>query len=399
MTRILNRNAQFENFGPSILSRQMRGLLKRHSIPSARLDARKLLRDECPYHPGVYGWIDRDGTLIYVGKSKSLRKRLLSYFAKTPADHKMLRIRQHSEQLVWEPNSSELLALIREQELIYRWRPDFNKQGQPTRTQPAFLCLSGGTAPTAFLARRLSSRAQYCFGPISGTNRLGRAVIALNQVFRLRDCPDKVRFEFNNQKTLFEDPGTAQCIRYELGSCPGPCAGLCSKSEYQKNVNLCLDFLHGCDRTVLPTLVDKMKWAASKEAYERAAALRDYHDDLTWLDRRLTALRNAKHWLNGVIPIAAPRKRTAWMVMRGGRLVHSLTCPDRPERASRAHQTIARIATQSPQLPNNVLEMNLQLIVMSWLRKNPEMRSRLVSFEEAIRFCHKVSRRSAGKPA
>jgi len=100
-----------------------------------------MLHDQCPLTPGVYGWLDRNHQLCYVGKSKALRKRLLSYFAKTPADPKMGRIVRHSQRIVWEPVSHELLALIREQELINRWRPDFNKQGQPTRRQPAFLCV------------------------------------------------------------------------------------------------------------------------------------------------------------------------------------------------------------------------------------------------------------------
>ena len=285
---ILKRPGKFDGFGPSILGGGTRGTLATSEIPRLRLDARKLLRSDCPISPGVYGWLDENRQLVYVGKSKSLRSRLLTYFAKTPSDRKMLRIRQHSNHLVWEPISHDLLALIREQELIYRWRPEFNSQGQPTRMQPAFLCLSKGVAPNAFLARRLSAKAAKSFGPISGTNRLREATIALNMAFHLRDCADKTGFEFNNQQTLFEDPTTAKCIRFELESCGGPCAGLCSKSDYDANVQRAIAFLTGQDRSILEKLESRMQRAAATAAFERAAMLRDYLDHLTWLDRRLT---------------------------------------------------------------------------------------------------------------
>lgn len=399
MTTLLDRPAKFDGFGPSILSRQTRGELNRHSIPMDRMDARKLLREQCAFEPGVYGWLDSNRQLVYVGKSKSLRSRLLSYFAKTPTDPKMVRIRQHSQQLVWEPVTHELLALIREQELIHRWRPDFNSQGQPTRTQPAFLCISGGAAPNAFLARRISKRTSLTFGPISGTNRLRQAIISLNQVFRLRDCPDRTKFEFNNQKTLFDDPATAKCIRYELGSCPAPCAGACSAREYQNNVDRAIEFLEGRDVAILTKLEREMTEAASKQAFERAAVLRDDLDNLTWLDRRLSSLRRAQTTLNGVVPFRSRRGRTCWLVLRGGRLIVTSGPPDRASRAERTTEQLKKISQQSLETPANLLEMQLQLIVISWFRKYPDQLTRLISFETAIRLCSERTEMSLKKSA
>lgn len=194
------RPAEFTTFGPSLLASPIRGRIARNEIPEQRIDARAMLHDHCPLTPGVYGWLDANDQICYVGKSKSLRKRLLSYFSKTPADKKTLRIRQHSRKLAWEPISDELLALIREQELIYRWRPDFNSQGQPTRRQPAFVCISTGAAPNAFFANRVPKAAAQVFGPIAGTNKLRQAVDSLNQVFGLRDCSDKTKFELTGSR-------------------------------------------------------------------------------------------------------------------------------------------------------------------------------------------------------
>ncbi len=347
-----------------------------------------MLHDHCPLTPGVYGWLDSYEQICYVGKSKSLRKRLLSYFAKTPADKKAERIRQHSQQLVWEPVSGELLALIREQELIYRWRPDFNTQGQPTRRQPAFVCIGEGPAPNAIFTRQLNRKMKHVFGPIAGTGRLRAAVDSLNQVFRLRDCPDKTQFEFNNQQQLFQLAPTAKCIRYELGSCPGPCAGNCSTSEYRRLVEQAVRFLQGTDNTILPSLEHGMQAAATAHHYERATVLRDHLDNLQWLSRRLNALRVAQRTLNGVLPVPGRNRKTIWLVLRGGLLLGSASRPEDPKRAVNAIESLSNTAAETYQLPANIMQMNLQLIMISWIRKNPHLKRDLLSFDAAIEYCH-----------
>ena len=102
-------------------------------------------RELCPRRPGVYGMLDPDGKLIYVGKAKSLRVRLLSYFRPKSRDRKAGRILGSTRSIVWECLPSEFAALLRELELIRRWRPRFNVQGQPHR-RTAHLRLPGTTA-------------------------------------------------------------------------------------------------------------------------------------------------------------------------------------------------------------------------------------------------------------
>ncbi len=384
-----NRPLKFDGFGPSILAQQTRGRLSTHAVPTDRLEARAMLHDQCPLIPGVYGWLDNNDQLCYVGKSKSLRKRLLSYFAKTP-DKKAFRIRQHSKTLVWEPISEELLALIREQELIYRWRPEFNTQGQPVKRQPAFICISGGPAPNAFFTRRISSKSVHSFGPVAGTGRLRAAVDSINQVFQLRDCPDKTKFEFNNQQQLFANPLTAKCIRFELGSCPGPCAGNCSSSFYKNNVDRALNLIRGTDVTILKTLDEKMKKAAANQSFEKAAILRDHSNNLGWLNRRMKALRSAQRTFNGVFPIKARKNRIAWLVLKGGRLIGSAPEPKSPDRALAAIKFLTEIERQSDMLPTNIMEMNLQLIMIAWFRKHPALKKTLIPFADAIQRCETI---------
>ena len=394
MATLLKKPTGFEGFGPSILVQQMRGRLRGIKIPVDRLDARKTLREKCPSAPGVYGWLDKNRRLAYVGKSKSLRNRLLSYFAKNPSDHKAERIRRHAEYIVWEPISHELLALIREQELIHRWRPEFNSMGQPHRIRPAFICIAGTPAPNARLARRLTGSHLHAFGPISGTKRLRAAIVSLNQVFQLRDCPDKTKFEFQDQQLLFDNAHSAKCIRHELQTCPGPCAGKCSSKSYTDLVSETVKFLTGEDTSMLAQVEAKMQRAASQQAFETAAIHRDCLENLTWLDRRLKGLRLADGAINGVLPIEARRNRTAWMILRGGRICFTTLAPD----DSRPHNTLQllrKVSRVKPQISTNLLDISLQLIVISWFRKHPATQQRLLKFDSAIQRCQQHTRQSA----
>ena len=383
------RKNEFEGFGPSILSAVARDKTDGSLIPADRKEARSMLHDLCPVTPGVYGWLDNNNQICYVGKSKCLRKRLLSYFAKNPPDKKTIRIVQHSQRLVWEPVSHELLALIREQELIYRWRPEFNTQGQPVKRQPAFLCISGGIAPNVFFTRRVTSKAEFSIGPISGTGRLRAAVESMNQIFQLRDCPDKTKFSFNEQLRLFEDPASPKCIRYELSSCPGPCAGLCDRKDYLANVQQAMDFLLGgvTSKKTLDGLQQKMKDAALAHQFERAAVLRDHFRNLRWLANRLKQLESAERTLNGVLPVAGKNYQKLWLILRGGRLVGSAAAPRDPQRFASAIKKLDLIRQQNSGLPTNLMEMNMQMILMSWFRKYSNYKHQLIGFDEAIDHC------------
>lgn len=376
----------FDGFGPSLLARTARGQLRGMDLPQDRMDARRMLRECCPREAGVYGWLDPNGQLVYVGKSKSLRHRLLSYFALNPSDDKMLRIRQNSHSIVWEPVANELLALVREQELIHRWRPQFNRQGQPVRLQPAFLCISQTAAPHAFMAKRQSPKAGIAFGPIQGTGKLREAIESFNHVFRLRDCPDKTRFEFSNQLRLFDNQTTALCIRHELGTCPGPCAALCSRGSYQQQVDDAIRFLRGEDTGALDELKRQMVAAAASLSFERAASLRDHYNQLAWLDRRLSALRIAEQTLDGVLRIPARRQGHIWLVLRNGRLVTTVAEPTANSLArSRVHQLIEDVARRRSDMPASLLEISLQLLLASWFRKNPDDRKHIIDFATALR--------------
>lgn len=384
----------FDSFGPSFLADQTRGELQWCELPKERDEARRRVRQACPDSPGVYGWLNAERQLIYVGKAKALRRRVLGYLASTPADPKMARIRRSSAILVWEPIADELLALLREQELIHRWRPEFNSQGQPTRRQPAFICISDSAAPHAILAKRLANSGyQHAFGPIAGTQRLGDSVQALNYVFGLRDCADKTKFEFGDQLRLFDEENRAACLRFELGSCPGPCAALCSRPIYLERVDRAVRFLSEGNQGFLQQLESRMVRAAEHRQYERAAMLRDQLESLTRLERQLQRLRFAERTINGILPVTVNRGRQVWLAFRGARLVSSIVQPRSYQQASRALAELQRVQLEAVAPAHEILEINLQLIIAAWFRKHPARLGDLQGFPAVRTTCLQLQQR------
>lgn len=374
-----SRNADgFKGFGPSLIAKCARRPLQHLVFSRDLAEARTTIRQNIPVCPGVYGWLNPDDTLIYVGKSKSLRHRLVSYFATETTDPKMAKIRRHSRTLVWEPISQELLALIREQELITRLRPPYNVHGKPERRQPGFICVSRGMAPTLFFARQVPKRAAETFGPIAGRARLGEAIDCLNYVFQLRDCPDKIKMHFSNQLQLFGNDRTAQCLRYELDTCPGPCAGNCSHESYRHKVDKALKFLNGGDQGILKRLKTRMETAATNLSFERACVLRDQLDQMKWLNRRIKQLSAARRKLDGVWKMTGFDRQEHWMVLRAGQL---LACTNGAD-DSASKVKVEEAKSSDSQIPQTHLEINLQLLLSSWIKKHPEQVTSLFNFND-----------------
>src|SRR5262249_53699103 len=161
--------------------------------------------------------VDARGELIYVGKAKCLRSRLLSYFRPHSRDPKAGKIVAQTRQLAWEPAASEFAALLRELELIRRWQPRWNVAGQPKRLRRGSVCVGRRPAPYVFLARQPPATAQSCSGPVPLGETAREAVRRLNDLYRLRDCPQAQTMSFRDQGELFPEERSAGCLRYEIG--------------------------------------------------------------------------------------------------------------------------------------------------------------------------------------
>ena len=251
------------------------------------------LRAACPKLPGVYGMIDASGRLIYVGKSKTLRSRLLSYFSPKVARDKPGQILRETTRLVWERQPSEFAALLRELYLIRTWRPRWNVKDQPRSRRPSYVCLGRGPARCLFVTTTPPAGAA-AYGPIQARRPLNEAVSALNYHFLLRDCTGTQPFRFSDQRELFAESRRAGCLRYELGTCLGPCAAGCTRRRYANQARRAKTFLDGHDDSPICALTERMTRAAAEQRFEAAARLRDSLSAVEWLADRLDRLRTAR---------------------------------------------------------------------------------------------------------
>ncbi len=354
------------------------GILKKH------------VREHAPQVPGVYGMFDAHGRVIYIGKAKNLRSRLLSYFREQSRDRKAGKIIGRTRLLAWEHCADEFSALLRELELIRRFRPRFNVIGQPGRERYVYLCLGRDPAHVYF-SKDPKGKDLAVYGPFVGRGRIADAVRAVNLHFGLRDCANTTNFHFSDQAKLFPAEQTAKCIRYELGSCLGPCAGFCSRKQYHTAIQKTKAFLDGRDDTLFRQYVSRMKLAAEQMQYEQAAVARDKLELFKNLRDRLKFLRTARKSTSFIYPLAGPSGEMLWYLIHGGEVRSVVREPVDATTATLAQEQL-RAVFEGILPGTGVLErcVDSVLIVTSWFRKRPDEHDRLLKFQDALAKCNAV---------
>lgn len=235
--------------------------------------------------------LGHDGEVLYVGKSKSLRTRLLSYL-RAKRGEKQHRIIEGAHTLAWDYEPSEFAALLRELQMIKRFRPRMNVQHKRDGRY-SFLKLAQGKAPRLFVVGAVSDDAAAYFGPFRGGRRVQEAVRELNDLLGLRDCPLATPIRFADQPDLFAFEHTPRCHRFELKLCLGPCAGRCTDAEYAARVEMARAFLDGHADEPLRWLNERMAAAADRWEFEYAGRLRDRLHRLETLRDEFAQLREA----------------------------------------------------------------------------------------------------------
>ena len=376
----------FAGFGPSRFRPAVdspTGLILRGRT-QPRLRAQ--VRASAPKRPGVYGMLDAQGRVIYIGKAKNLRSRLMSYFRVESRDPKAGKILKHTRTLMWEETADEFSALLRELELIRRFRPRFNVLGQPGQQRYVYMCLGRPPAPQVYLSARPATKDVAAYGPLVGRGHLDDAVRCLNDWFGLRDCPSTTPMSFADQPGLFPGPEpAARCLRYDIRTCLGPCAGLCTRKEYSAKVRAAKEFLDGRSATLLRDLERRMQTAAAELRFEQASRLRDRLQTFTRLNDRLTLLRSARKNHSFVYPLAGPDGRTVWYLIDRGEVCAAVRPPeDDPGRVA-VRETLNHIyAGHHPGVSAGDGCADSVLLVAAWFRKYADEKAKLLSHEQAL---------------
>lgn len=330
-----------------------------------------------PDRPGVYFMRDGQNRVIYVGKAKSLRSRVRSYFSGVenhpPKTKKLIR---DVRDVTWRETGTELAALLEESRLIKTLLPVHNRALRRYRDYPFLRLDTSHRFPTISWTPRIAHDGAEYYGPIGRRGQAEELVELIGRLFRLRECDDPI-FQLGRP-----------CLYHQMGRCGAPCAGLVSPAQYDAEVDRVRAFLTGQDAEALATVEEAMREAAASLEFETAGW---YRDQLRRLERTMGRQRqvaSAVHEHDAVLvePLAtgydghAPGAAQLFLI-RYGRLAARLDLPAPGLDGAHDADTLARLggalaetfdpAAVAPEshLRPDVDEMR---ILAAWMRLHPE---------------------------
>src|SRR4051812_30123787 len=212
-----------------------------------------------PDQPGVYLFHDARGRVIYVGKAKSIRKRVASHFS---ARGTLIEFIDHIEYIVVETEDEALLA---EQNFIRQYKPRFNVRLRDDKSYPYIAISLDEDFPRVYFTRERHRRERAYFGPYSSAKRVRGTLDLLGKIFLFRSCEGA-------------EPGRrsgSPCLDYYIKRCGAPCVGYVSKEEYRQGIDGVVAFLSGRFRQIERELEDRMFFAAGQQDYEQATIERN----------------------------------------------------------------------------------------------------------------------------
>jgi excinuclease ABC subunit C len=349
----------------------------------ARVDSlHQQVKAEVRQRPGVYRMISPDGEILYVGKAKNLRTRLLGYFRAAYPAEKSARIVREAGEVHWDYLPSEFAALVEELRLIKRFRPRLNVMMKRDARHFAFIRITAGPAPKFMVVRGAGNdeHGTY-FGPFHGAWQLEEALRELNDVLGLRDCRLDLPMHFADQVEMPVAPTrTPGCIRYEIGKCLGPCVGAVTQRQYRARLAVARDFLEGRQDSPIETLRTAMEESSERMEFERAAQLRDKMQRLESLREQFERLRFAVESLSFVYTVPGHAGEDRAYIIRRGRIRAELAAPQTTEERSslavRAAEIFAPAELKSATVPAH--EVDELMLLSSWFRKFPAELERTV---------------------
>jgi excinuclease ABC subunit C len=265
-----------------------------------------------PAKPGVYLFRDAKSLVLYVGKAKSLRARVRSYFRGGDSRLGLDQLVERVEQIEVIVTSTEVEAFHLEQNLIKRYRPTFNVRLRDDKSYPYIAVTVEDEYPRVMFTRERHRRGVTYFGPYASAKKVRETLDVLNRVFPYRPCEGP-------------QPGRHSgipCLDYHIDRCLAPCVGYVTKEDYRAIIERVIEFLSGETRPVLRELEEKMRAAAERQEFEEAARYRNRLTAVRHLAERQAADKRAIGTVD-VIGIAASGRTAAVQVfpLRGGRLV------------------------------------------------------------------------------
>ncbi|MEP6590815.1 MAG: GIY-YIG nuclease family protein [Gemmatimonadota bacterium] len=340
------------------------------ALPATDLEALRLrIRRLAEDRPGTYRMLSATGKVLYVGKAKQLRTRLLTYFRAEYPHDKAARILHAASDIAFDYAPSEFAAALTELKLIRKHRPTFNVAMNRSR-QYGFLVLTDEPAPRLLATISPERHPGRAYGPIPSRARASDAARVLGDLLGLRDCRADMPMHYAEQGDLFAEPRRAACPRYDFGTCLGPCAGHVVESEYAGQAERAAEFCDGRSVRPIDRIITEMTTRAEAGDYEGALRWRTKFEALEWLLAATTRARASLNLLTFVYRDPGAKGDARAYLIIGGEVRASYPDPVSPIERE-AFRAVVRTELDRPAPPPGRIDaerLHERLLVMSWFR-------------------------------
>ena len=326
--------------------------------------------------PGVYRWLDKDGTVLYVGKAKNLRKRMQSYLLekgqRSPWTEMMIRqIRDFSVTVV----RSELEAFILETNLIKELRPKYNILMKDDKNYVYARISVQDPYAKVDVVRRLEDDGALYFGPFLGAYYTNRTLEMLDSIVHFRACKESIdRLNHAAEKKQSLPVLDTPCLDHQIGRCNGLCIGAVKPSEYQDRIHEVARFFRGNYQSAKKLTIEAMQVAAKNQKFERAAKLRDVLKFIEDLEKR-QVISDASGQNVDVFGVALSRGKGQVVLLRtrDGKLIEEVSFALQGEAETiqgALSQFLPQYYSETQDLPETILlseEIEDQAVFEKWL--------------------------------
>ena len=233
----------------------------------------KLIVQNLPEKPGCYQYLDEQGTVIYVGKAKNLKRRVSSYFIKENQTNKTRMLVSKISDLKYIVVETEWDAFLLENNLIKRYKPRYNILLKDDKTYPS-ICITREDYPRVFKTRKIIRNGSEYYGPFSHMGTLNGLLQIVSQAYRIRTC----RLPLNEE--AIKAGKYKECLEYHIKNCPAPCIAQITRQEYNRQIAEIREILKGHSQELTRSMMQQMKSLASEMRFEEAQAVKNRYDTI-----------------------------------------------------------------------------------------------------------------------
>lgn len=272
-----------------------------------------------PEKPGIYQYFDVNGTILYVGKAKNLKKRVSSYFNKTQDNGKTILLVKRIADIQYMVVDSELDALLLENNLIKKYQPKYNIQLKDDKTYP-WICIKNEPFPRVFSTRNVIRDGSKYFGPYPSGKVMHTLLNLIKEIYPLRNCT------YDLTANKIKEKKYKVCLEYHLGNCLAPCVGYQSKDAYDENIAQIENLVKGNIASVIQFLKNQMAEHAAKHEFELAQQMKVKLQTLENYQAKSTIVSPTIHEVDVCTLIDEPDNAFVnFLSINNGAIIHAYT--------------------------------------------------------------------------